>query len=141
MIEAQRVARYVYAALSGDTGAGGVSTLVSGRIYRDVIPQGAALPALTITVASSVDVLTLEGTRVFASVLVDVRVTGEGADYGALNTVADRADAVLQGAGGLQVDAQVVKLRREAVQAFVEEDSGKLYSHIVATYRSEAHAA
>ena len=48
MIEGQRVAAFVFDRLAADTGAGGVSTLVGGRIYRDVVPQTAVLPAVTL---------------------------------------------------------------------------------------------
>jgi hypothetical protein len=53
-IEAQRVAGLVWDLLKADTGAGGVNTLVSGRIYRDRVPQAAALPAVTVALVSSV---------------------------------------------------------------------------------------
>lgn len=141
MIEAQRVARFVRAQLVADVGAGGVNTLLGGRIYRDQVPQAAALPAATITIASAVDTNTVGGRHVWQGVLVDVRVVGEGADYGPINAAADRVYTVLQGAGGLQVDAQVVKLRREAVQGFVESESGKSYTHLVQTFRTEAYPA
>lgn len=138
MIEGQRVASLVFDLLVADTGAGGVNTLVSGRIYRDLVPQAAALPAITVTLVSSTDTNTLGGRRVFQNVLVDVRVVGDGSSY--QNAIADRVDAVLQNIGGLKETVRVVELRREQVTAFVENDSGKLYAHIVASYRSESYA-
>jgi hypothetical protein len=137
-LEGQQVAGWIYDQLVADAGAGGVNTLTGGRIYRDRAPQAAALPAVTITLVSHVDTNTLGGRRVFANTLVDVRVVGDGSSY--QNTIAARVDAVLQNGAGSRNSVHVVKLRRDAVQAFVEDDSGKSYSHVIQTYRSEAYA-
>lgn len=141
MIEGHRVAKFVMDTLTADAGVGGVNTLTGGRIRRDRLGQTMALPGITVTLVSSVDENTLSGVRVFGVNLVDVRVVGDGnGDYGALLPIADRVDAVLQNAKGLKDGATVVKLRRDGVQEFVEDDSGKPYTHIIATYRSEAYA-
>lgn len=137
MIEAQRVASLVWDILKADTGGSGVNTLVGGRIYRDLVPQGALLPAITITLVSSVPTNTLGGRRVFQNVLVDVRVVTDGTVYG--NAIADRVDAVLQNTSGLKDTVHVVELVQDAVQAFIENDSGKSYAHIIATYRTPAY--
>jgi hypothetical protein len=138
VIEGQRVASLVYDLLVADTGGSGVNTLVGGRIYRDRVPQAAPLPAVTVTLVSATDTNTRGGLRVFQNVLVDVRVVSDGSVYA--NAIADRVDAVLQQSGGLKEAVHVNELRREQVTAFVEDDSGKSYAHIVATYRSEAYA-
>lgn len=140
MIEAQRVMAFVFDSLKADAGAGGVNTLLSGRIYRDLVPASALLPAATITLVSGTDSNTLGGDRVLETVLIDVRVIGDGASYGPLNPVADRIDAVLQNRGGVSGGVRTVELRRDQVQAFIEtEASGKTYSHLLATYRTESH--
>lgn len=138
MIEGQRVASLVFDLLKADTGGSGVNTLVSGRIYRDIVPQSAVLPAVTVALVSATDTNTLGARRVFVNTLVDVRVVGEGALY--QTAIVDRIDAVLQNAGGLKDTVNVVELRREQVTAFMETDAGKLYSHIVSSYRSEGYA-
>lgn len=139
MIEGQRVASLVFDLLAADTGAGGVSTLVGGRIYRDRVPQSAALPAVTVTLVSAVDMNTMTGRRVAQSVLVDVRVVTSGTAYP--NAIADRVDAVLQNTGGLKETVRTVELVRDAVLAFIEDDAGASYAHLVATYRTPAYAA
>lgn len=139
MIEGQRVASFVFDTLAADTGVGGVSTLVGARIYRDRVPQGQTLPAITVTLVSDVDTNTLGGRRVFGVVLVDVRVVAAGLEYP--NTIADRVDAVLQNVSGVKSTVTVVELRRDGVQAFIEDDAGKSYAHLIQTYRSEAYAA
>lgn len=137
-VEGQQVAGWILEQLVADNGAGGVNTLLGGRIYRDRVPQLAALPAATITLVSHVDESTLGGRRVFAVTLTDVRVVGDGTAY--QNAVAARVDTVLQNASGARNGVTVVELRRDGVQAFVEDDSGRSYSHVIQTYRSEAHA-
>lgn len=136
-LEGQQVAGWVYDQLVADAGAGGVNTLLGGRIYRDRVPQAAALPAATVTLVSHVDENTAGGSRVFAVTLVDVRVVADGTAY--QNTVAARVDAVLQNAAGTRNSVRVVELRRDGVQAFVEDDAGKSYAHVIQTYRSEAY--
>lgn len=121
-----------------DTGPGGVSTLVGARIYRDRVPQDAALPAVVVTLVSSVPTNTIGGRRVFQNVLVAVRVVSDGTAYA--NAVADRVDAVLQNAGGVKEGVTVVELIQSDSQAFVEDDNGRSYAHIVATYRTPAYA-
>lgn len=138
MLEGQRVASLVFDLLKADTGAGGVSTLTGGRIYRDRVPQTALLPAVTVTLVSATDTNTLGGIRVFQNVLIDVRVVSDGTVYS--NAIADRVDTVLQQAAGIKETVHVNELRREQVLAFVEDDAGKSYAHIVSTYRSEAYA-
>lgn len=137
-LEGQQVAGWIYDQLVADSGAGGVNTLTGGRIYRDRVPQAALLPAVTITLVSHVDESTVGGVRVFAVTLTDVRVVGDGTGY--QNAIAARVDAVLQNAGGTRNSVRVVELRRDGVQAFVEDDAGKSYSHVIQTYRSEAYA-
>jgi hypothetical protein len=138
MLEGQRVASFVFDTLKADSGAGGVNTLVSGRIYRDRVPQTALLPAVTVTLVSATDTNTLGGNRVFANILVDVRVVNDGTVYS--NAIADRIDTVIQQAAGLKELVHVNELRREQVMAFTEDDAGKAYAHLVMTYRSEAYA-
>lgn len=137
-LEGQQVAGWVYDQLVADTGAGGVSTLCDGRIYRDLVPQAAALPAVVVSLVSHVDANTIGGRRVFATTQVDVRVVGDGSGY--QNTIAARVDVVLQNGSGSRNSVQVVELVRSAMQAFVENDSGHVFSHIVATYSTPAYS-
>lgn len=137
-LEGQQVAGWVFDQLVADTGAGGVSALTGGRIYRDLVPQAAALPAVTVSLVSHVDVNTIGGRRVFANTQVDVRVVGDGTGY--QNTIAARVDALLQNAAGSRNSTHVVELVRSAVQAFVENDSGHVFSHVIQTYSTPAYA-
>jgi hypothetical protein len=137
-LEGQQVVGWVYDQLVADAGAGGVNTLLGGRIYRDRVPQASTLPAATVSLVSHVDENTVGGRRVFAVTLTDVRVVGDGTSY--QNSVASRVDTVLQNAAGGRNGVTIVELRRDGVQAFIEDESGRSYTHLIQTYRTEAHA-
>lgn len=139
-VEAQKVAAFVFDTLMDDTAPGGVSALLGGRIYRDQVPQQAALPAATVTVVSSTDSSTLGGNRVMDIVLVDVRCVAAGASYGPINAAADRVDTLLQNTSGVKSGVVVVELRRDQTQAYLESESGTTYSHLIQTFRTEAYA-
>lgn len=138
MIEGQRAAAFVFSALAADAA---FSQAIGGRLYRDQVPQTATLPAATVTLVSSTDMLTLGADRVWASCLVDVRLVAAGPSYSPINAAADRADAVLSHLGGTNGGAQIVEVRREQVMAFLENDAGATFSHIVQTFRTEAYSA
>lgn len=146
MIEAQRVAEFIWSTLVADSAIGGVNALLGGtpttpgRIYHDQVPQAALLPAAVITVVSGTDSTTIAGRRVFDTVVVDVRVVGVGAAFSTVRTIADRVDLVLDGRSGTYGGAVIVKLRRDGVQRFVENESGTSFAHLIGTYRSEAYA-
>lgn len=132
------VARFIRASLLADAGAGGVSTLVGGRIHRQRAPQGTPLPAVTIQVVSQPDHNTLSGRHVYQDVQVDVTVRGEGEDFAPLVPVAFRVFTVLQELAGVQDGVQIVKLRRVDSQELTATASGRSYSHLVQTFLTEA---
>ena len=140
MIEGRRAAAFVYATLKADTGAGGVNTLLGGRIYPQRIPQAATLPACLIQLVSATPTNTTGGRRVFKSALVDVHLIAEGMSMDPLDDIADRIDTVLQNAGGTQDGATVVELVQDSEQEYTEDDAGKVYMHSVQTYRCAVHA-
>lgn len=141
------VCAFVWSRLVADSGAGGVNALLGGtpttpgRIYRDRVPQAAALPAATVGLVAAPETNTLGGVRVMSTVDVDVRVVGVGVAYGPLTPIAARADVVLQGAGGAAGATYAYKLTRIDLRAYVEDDAGTAYTHVLATYRTESHAA
>ena len=140
MLEGRRVARYVFTLLAADTGPGGASTLVGGRIYARRAPQSVVLPALVVQQVSSVTVTTLGGVRVFANNQTDVRAIFDGGNTGQMVAIGDRVDAVLQGAGGLQDGARVVKLVKTDELEMDTDEAGKPYAHLIQTFGTPAHA-
>lgn len=140
MIEGRRVARFVFATLKADAGVGGFNTLLGGRVYSRRVPQGIDLPAAVVQLVSAVPTNTMGGLRVFKNTLVDVHLICDGADIAPLVPAADRADAILQGAKGLQDGAAVVKLVLDDEREYDEDEAGKVYTHQIQTYRTSVYA-
>ena len=147
-VDGVEVCAFVWSRLVADSGPGGFNTLLGGtvtqpgRIYRDRVPQAAALPAATVSLVAAPDLTTLGGVRVMTTVDVDVRIVGAGAgSYGPLAPISKRADVVLDQAGGSAGAAYVYKLRRADFRSFVEDDGGQAFTHLISTYRTESHAA
>lgn len=140
MIAAERAAKWLYQRLATDTGAGGVSTLVGGRIYRDLAPQNAALPAVVFNSESSIPVNGNGGARIMGNQLWLVKVIGEGDSYATIRPVADRVDARLHGQSGVQDDAIIdgCILESEPPQPSNVEN-GKRYVYLLQLFRVVVH--
>jgi hypothetical protein len=138
-LEGYDVCAFVWSTLVADTVVGGVNTLLGGRIYQDVVPQAAALPAATIGLVAAPDTTTLGGEHVMSTVDVDVRVVASGTSYGAIVPVARRIDVVLARMYGMSGESEIYKLRRIDFRRLAETDAGVSYRHLIGTYRTEAH--
>lgn len=137
MIETFRAEQWLYSLLSGDAGAGGVNTLVGGRIYAYVAPSGAAFPLVVYSRQAGHDVMGVGTVRIMASELYQVKVIGKGAtvSFGAIKAVADRIDSLLQGASGSVVDGLILSCVREQAISYVENSGSDIYSHLGGLYR------
>jgi Protein of unknown function (DUF3168) len=144
-LEGHDICSLVWSLLVADSGPGGVNTAlggtagVPGRIYQDVVPQAAALPAATVGLVAAPDTVTLGGLHVGSVVDVDVRVVAAGTSYGPIATIARRMTTVLDGAAGTADGTYAYKLRRIDLRRLAETDAGVSYRHLIATFRTEAH--
>ena len=139
-LEGQAVAALVFDALKADAGAGGVNTLLGGRIYRDQVPQGVALPALFVGAVRWVPLNTMNGSRAAVQAYLDVHLIAEGASYDPINPAAQRADVVVHGLAGANSGVNVVNLENVGPDvAYPEDDAGKSYRHLVMSYRTPAY--
>jgi hypothetical protein len=142
MQETFRAEQWLYGLLSSDAGAGGVNTLVGGRIYAYLAPLGAPFPLVVFSHQGGHDVRGVGPMRVMASMVYQVKVIGEGTavNFGAVKVIADRIDALLQGASGVVVDGQVLSCVREQGISYVENRGADVYSHLGGLYRLQAQA-
>jgi len=140
-LEGYDVCSLVYTLLVADSGPGGVATLLGGRIYQDVVPQAAALPAATVSLVAAPDTNTLGGVHVGATIDVDVRVVAAGTSYAPILPAARRAQVVLAEAYGTNGESYAYRLRRIDFRRMAESDAGAPYRHLIGTYRTEAHPA
>ena len=114
MSEVLGLETWLYGLLNGDTGTGGVSTLVAGRIYTDEAPSGSVYPLVLLSAQSpGIDVVSIGPHRVIVNTLYWVRVVGKGASKVALEAIFDRIDVLLQAAGGVTTKVRVLMVNRE----------------------------
>jgi len=132
MLETVRVEQWLYRVLSQDMTLG---DMVGGRIYAYVAPQDAPFPFILISHQAGHDVRGVGPARVMVSLVYQVKVVGQGGSFAPLQPIADRIDALLQGASGAVVDGQVLMCVREQPVAYVEVDDGVQYRHLGGLYR------
>lgn len=141
---ANRVGVFIIAALTADTGVGGVAhaALTNGRIYRDMMPQSVdAYPAIVVQNLSATPVVANGAYRVLSSDLWLVKIIGQGESHAPITTIGDRVDTVLQRRSGTTDGVYVPPLNLEASLAYSELEGAKRWTYLDLTYRSYAHAA
>ena len=90
----QEIADAIYTKLSGDSGAGGVSTLTGGRIWEGLATQNADLPLVTFNIITDPEVDYFNGEDVDIEFQLDM--WGDIEDGGAaLRAVADRCRTLM----------------------------------------------
>ncbi len=142
MIESFRIEQWLYQLLSGDTGPGGVSTLVGGRIYAYQAPSGADYPLVVYSRQAGHDVMGVGPARVMVRELYLVKVVNKSSAvaFGTVKTIADRIDAVLQGASGSVADGRVLSCVRDYAISYVETVGTDVYSHLGGLYRIQVQS-
>ncbi len=137
MQETARAEKWLYSVLSGDTGAGGVNTLVGGRIYAYLAPERSAYPLVIFSHQGDYDVMGVGTARILASTLYQVKAVGRGSAVGmnAIKTIADRIDTLLQGASGSVTDGVILSCVREQQISYVEQAESEVYMHLGGIYR------
>lgn len=142
MSEIVGLEEWLYGLLHADTGAGGVDTLVAGRIYVDEAPSGSTYPFVLISGQSALDVVSIGPHRVMVDCLYWIRVIGQGASKKALQTIYDRMDGLLQAAGGVTANIRVLMVNREQPIAGVPPATvnGVRYSQLGGSYRAYVQA-
>lgn len=132
MVEVTRVDQWLYETLSGDPT---LSALVGGRIYSYLAPPTAALPFVLFAHQAGRDVRIVGGRRVLVDMVYQVKAVGSGGSFQPLKSIADRLDALLQGASGSVVDGVVYMCVREQPLAYVEVEKGVEYRHLGGFWR------
>lgn len=134
MIELPYIDRWLVTKLEADAA---LMAAVTG-VWSDRIPAGEELPAVRFQEQGSVDVGTLNGTRVMVNALYLVVVTVEGADYGPAVPAANRLDEVLHRTAGDQGNVGqlwVLQCWREAPYRMPEADGEVEYRHLGGFFR------
>lgn len=138
MNEIDRAAQFLVARLGGDATLAGY---VGGRIYQDLAPATATWPVVIFAPLSAPDVSTAGATRVLTRILYLVKAITVG-DLPLAAAIADRIDALLQGASGAAgSDGYVAGIDRESGFSYTElAEGGSVYRHLGGQYRVHIHA-
>lgn len=137
----ERLLRAVHDRLAGDAQLNNPPGGLGGRIFRDLAPPSTAYPVALLSVASSVDLDTLGGVHVWQDVVIQVKVTGRGADRTPYVPLAERIAALLQGYAATADGVVVIKLRRTTspAQPIEVTSGGQMYAHLNQQFRTEVH--
>lgn len=127
MIELTRVDAWLYAVLSADAV---LTAAVGGRIYSDVAPQDVAFPYALFSYQGGHDVRAVGPHRIMAHATYQVKAIDRNESYGGIDGIADRIDALLQGASGSILDGHVLSCVRDQVVRYSEVDGGVQYRHL-----------
>jgi hypothetical protein len=143
VVEAPTVLAMVVSRLLTDAGAGGVSTLVGGRVFRDAADEGTVLPFITVTVMSSQSLMTANAIHVWSDVVLLVKIVDQNSNRSGLEAIERRVVSQLDGYGDVTlrgVYLTMLRLERQAPQSDVFIDGKRtLFSNLV--FRSEAQPA
>ena len=142
MIAADRVVDAAFQRLSGDST---LSALVGARIGRDpIIPVGTGLPKfpyLSLGIQANTPLETLDAVRVWEDAILRVSIWATaGQGWGAVRSISDRVDTLLQSYRGTTGGAEVGKFRLLDTTDLVEDDVDGQKLHRVMLYRSQARA-
>jgi hypothetical protein len=112
-----------------------------GGVYREYAPVDTVAPFVIVAQQVATDVLTVNAIRLFVSILLQIKAigpSGQGGNYGALVTIADRIDALFKsvrdvglGTGG------ILCCYREQSLAYSELINGQPWSHLGGLYHIE----
>jgi len=113
----------------------------TGGIYREYAPVDTVAPFVIVQQQVATDVLTVNGIRLFVSILLQIKALGPsgiGGNYGVLVTIADRIDALFKsvrsvglGTGG------ILCCYREQSLAYSELVNSQPWSHLGGLYHIE----
>lgn len=112
-----------------------ISPLASGRVYRDIAPDGVTTPYVVVSLMSARDIAGAAGIRLWQDGLYLVKVVGKASQYTAMGTLADSIDTALQLANGNTADGTIIRCVREMSIAYSEVIGAEVYSHLGAQWR------
>jgi hypothetical protein len=109
-------------------------TMVSGA-YSEVIPKGAAIPAIRYHVQGpNFDVPGVSANRIMVHLRYLIVVVGRVNSYGPLAPAADRLDVLLQDAQGSTATVNVLSVTRDEPFKMLEISDGEQWRHLGGLY-------
>jgi hypothetical protein len=127
--------RWLYGKLSGDTGTGGVVTLVSTRIYNGVAAQGAAYPMVVYQSLSGVDVQGVGAAFIMENEIFSIKAVTQSQTYTSAETIANRINVLLHKTSGTTTGGTVIACVRMYVDKMEIIEAGVTYKTIMQRFR------
>lgn len=125
----------IYTKLSGDTGSGGLMTIVTG-VFNRVAPEGQAFPYVVWQTVSGVDNYTLTK-RAKSRFVIQLKALDKGDSGKVAGQAMDRIDALLNDAALTVTGFSLLVIRREMNIQSVEVDEGVEYPVEISHYGVE----
>lgn len=127
---------WLYSTLSADSV---ITTAVGTRLYTDEAPAETAFPYVQWQLQSANDVRTGVGPfTILVNALYLVKVVNRIQSYKAIQTVANRINTILHGAGGTTLSTNIYSCVREEAWRDSEFISGVNYRSLGGIYRIQA---
>lgn len=139
--EAQVAETWLYATLTAGTALTALLADGTAGIHSEIIPQGAALPALVFFSNFATDVNAVGPVRIQTQLEYVVKAVDKAEGYGTVNAIDAQADALLQAAIGAPAGGFVWGCMRVQPLRFMELDNGAQYRHAGGIYRLYAQVA
>lgn len=112
-----------------------LTALISGRLYRQKVPQGATFPALTIVHMGTVDVNNIGPHRSVSTAIFALKGSTLDSNISVLEQIDKRVDAVLMGARGPTTGGYVASCIRTGQRDLEGQDAGVLANQLISTYQ------
>jgi len=142
MSETSQAYQWVATTMQADSALMAAAT---GGVFREYAPMDTVPPFALVVQQSSVDVNTMNGTRLFTNKLMQIKAlgpSGPGGNYTALVTICDRIDALFKNVRDIGLPSGgVLACYRESEIAYGEIVNGQPWSHLGALYRIELQGA
>lgn len=126
---------WIYATLTADTGAGGVSTLVGGRIHNEDVPEGSAYPVVRYQQLATTAENGLGAQYIASDLLYLIEVIGQTGDYDELAPAARRIYTLFHDKEAAISGGYVLASVRERMTRRAETPSGIPYRRLGHVFR------
>jgi hypothetical protein len=131
-VEITTVETWLHTILGNDATLAG---LVGTQIYSYAAPKTASFPLVIYQFQGGHDVRGVGPARIMTDGLYVVKAVDRDESFAGLKAIAERVDALLQGAKGETVDGSVLGCVREQPLALEEAIDGVKYRHLGGIYR------
>lgn len=111
--------------------ASGVTALVSDRIYPPPLPQGVALPAVSVEHISTVDLPTIDANAGYNLVQTRIEVTAIAKDYPTQKALLEQVRTAITFQRGTIAGVQVVSILRGSVGPDIRDDDMQLFTQSI----------